>query len=168
MTPASTAPVSISIRRATLDDRPAICRVHTRAIRQLCRDSYTPEQIEAWAGLLHPDRYTEVITTREFFVAEGAGSVVGFAQLDAASGEVEAVYVDPAFVHAGVGRALLAHLEDVARSRGLESLRLASTLNAVSFYRHAGFEERESTEHELQGGIRLACVKMQKVLRITV
>ena len=47
----------------------------------------------------------------------------------------------------------------------LTTLKLPSTLNAVAFYQRAGFEGQARTEHELPDGTRLACVKMQKLLR---
>lgn len=81
----------ITIRRARQADSKGIWLVHTQAIREICKSHYTPEEIEAWAGRLYPDSYQGIIKSREFFVAEDQGRIVGFGQLCLMSGEVEAV-----------------------------------------------------------------------------
>lgn len=55
-------------------------------------------------------------------VAQIPGMLLGYAVLDAETGEVDAVFVDPAAHGQGVGRALLAALEAMARERDVEKL----------------------------------------------
>jgi len=131
--------MTLNIRRATDDDRTDICVVHVRAIREICSRSYTPEQVESWARRLSPDSYVAVLVERLVVVAQDRGEIVGFGQLDHASGEVEAVCVLPERQGEGIGRALLPALEDAASAAGLERLCLSATLNAVTFYRRAGY-----------------------------
>jgi GNAT superfamily N-acetyltransferase len=63
-----------------------------------------------------------VVRERFLVVAEGAGTIAGFGQLNQASGEVDAVYVLPERQRQGIGRALLRALEDAARAAGIEKL----------------------------------------------
>ena len=152
------------IRRAQQEDSEGIWLVHTQAIREICKSHYTSEEIEAWAGRLRPDSYQEVVNSREFFVAEDQGRLVGFGQLCLASGEVEAVYVHPSAVKQSIGAQLLRTLEERAKEKGLRSLHLDASLNAVPFYTKAGFESQQKAKHQLKPGIEIARVVMTKTL----
>jgi len=81
------------IRRATPADAEGIFRVHRSAILDVASTRYTSEQIEAWAGKLSPASYTEPIENKIVFVADDAGQICGFGQLDPKNSMVEAVYV---------------------------------------------------------------------------
>lgn len=100
-------------------------------------------------------------------VAEDAGGIAGFGQLNRASGEVDAVYVLPERQGEGVGRALLRSLEGAARATGLKRLHLSATLNAVPFYKSAGYVGEGDTVHRLPTGVELECLRMSKELAPT-
>ena len=97
-------------------------------------------------------------------VAERDGDVVGFGELDLERREVVAVYVLPDAAGAGVGTALLAHLEAMARSHGLERLTLCASLNAETFYAHRGWRAGAREKHRLTGAVAVDCVRMDKAL----
>jgi len=159
--------MTLSIRRATDHDRQGIWNVHVRAISEVCSRSYSDKQITSWAGLLSPDSYVAVVRDRFLVVAEDSAGIIGFGQLNQASGEVEAVYVLPERQREGIGGALLRSLEDAAHSAGLKKLQLSATLNSVPFYRRAGYVEEGSTEHRLPSGVELPCVRMSKELMLS-
>lgn len=76
--------------------------------------------------------------------AELEGGAVGCAaiRLDPAYGEVKRMFVLPEARGAGIGRALLAHLEGLARAQGLQCLRLETGVaqpEALGLYEAAGF-----------------------------
>ena len=150
------------IRRAKQEDKEFIWQVHTDAIKKLCKSHYTQQQIQAWVHVLNPESYREVIETREFFVVENDKLVVGFGQLNSETGEVEAVYIRPKSVGHGWGKSMMQTLEDVAREKGLKSLHLCSSLNAVTFYEKAGYTLKHESEHLLADGMKLACTYMEK------
>ncbi len=154
----------VEIRRATLRDKEAIYQVHKRAVEEACRTSYSPAEIAAWSDFLRPDLYTEVIRSQEFIVARNDKAVVGFGQLDVTRGHVEAVYVRPDYHRRGIGSRILLHLEKVARKAGRATLTLCSTLNALPFYKHAGFIETGPAQRDLPDGTSLRCVDMKKNL----
>ena len=156
--------MSVSLRPATDDDRPGICTVHVRAIRETCARSYSPEQVSAWAGLLSPNSYSTVLKERVLVVATDGGAVVGFGQLNPDTGEVDAVYVLPGRQGEGIGRLLLAELEAQARERDIRMLELSATLNAVPFYAQAGYTRCHVAVHRLPTGVELQCVRMGKEL----
>ena len=152
------------IRRAKQEDKEFIWQVHTEAIKKLCKSHYTQKQIQAWIHFLNPESYRDVIETREFFVVENDKIVIGFGQLNSETGEVEAVYIKPKNVGLGLGKSMMQTLEDVAREKGLKSLHLCSSLNAVPFYEKAGYTFQHESEHRLADGMKLACVYMEKHL----
>ena len=73
-------------------------------------------------------------------VAERDGAVVGFSAVDPEAGELEMLFVDPAAIGTGVGRALLIDALTAARMAGLEALLIESDPDAEPFYRLHGAE----------------------------
>ena len=157
-------PIMSVIRRAGEEDCEGIRRVHARAIRELARSHYTAEEIEAWARPRKPEHYAESILSKEFYVAEENGAVIGFGTLNQKEGEIEAVYVSPGAVRRGVGRAILQKLEERAKDLGIRSLRMDASLNAASFYERMGYEVREEIKHRLVSGVEIGCFLMTKEL----
>jgi GNAT superfamily N-acetyltransferase len=155
---------SIACRKATIEDQPAIWRVRTASIRTLCRSHYGEEQTEAWANVPPPEDFAEVICARDLLVAEVDGTIVGVGFINRQAAVLEAVFVAPEFVRRGVGTALLTSLEEIARQAGLIRLSLSASLNAVSFYRAAGYQTGEKTTWRHPAGFDLACVAMTKDL----
>jgi putative acetyltransferase len=153
-----------TIRKATQEDKESIWRVHATAIRETCISHYSQEVIRIWVGRLGPDKYGEAISSNEFFVAEENGVVVGFGELNQAGGEITGLYVSPDVAGRGAGWKLLCMLEERARTLGLETLHLTSSLNAVSFYERAGFKSLEKMTHILSPGVERASVRMFKEL----
>lgn len=156
----------VSIRSATLADRGEICWLHKLSIRRECATHYPPDQVQRWADFLAPEHYTPVISdpSRHFLVAELDGRIVGFGQLNPVAAEVEAVYVHPDSVRAGIGSAIMAHLEALACEASLPSLRLSATLNAVPFYQRHGFRVTGHSNHQHPSGAVLQCAAMTKAI----
>ena len=149
------------VRPATHEDRTALPALHTAAVEAFGPDSYTAEQVRAWAKAddRSPDDYA-VDADEHFTVAVRAGEVAGFGHVVPDVGEVHAVYVHPDHAGHGVGSALLAELEGYARGRGLTELCLQSSLNAVEFYERAAYEKVGTGQSS--GG--LPVVEMRKEL----
>lgn len=74
-------------------------------------------------------------------VVEKDGSVGGFATWTDADGvvELEDLFVDPGWTRRGIADALVKHLADVMRARGVERLDIATNAHAIDFYKAAGF-----------------------------
>ena len=153
-----------TVRRAREEDCKAIWRVHMRAIKEIANSHYTPGEIEAWASPRKPEHYVESIRNKEFYVAEEDGGVIGFGTLDHKQNEIEAVYVSPKVARRGVGLAILRRLEERARGLGIKSLKMDASLNAVPFYKSAGYESQKEMKHRLVSGIEISCILMTKEL----
>ncbi len=97
-------------------------------------------------------------------IAERDGSPVGIGALVVANSELRACDVLPDAARCGVGAALVAELERLARVHGLAYLRLESSLTAVPFYGAMGYCVEERGERAIAPGVLMAAVKMRKQL----
>jgi GNAT superfamily N-acetyltransferase len=85
---------------------------------------------------VHPEHLERWIVR----VAERDGAPVGFAAVDLEARELEMLFVDPAAIGTGAGRALLRDALDRAREAGLTELLIESDPDAEPFYRSQGAE----------------------------
>jgi GNAT superfamily N-acetyltransferase len=77
------------------------------------------------------------------FVAEVAGSVVGFAAIlprEDGDSELDGLFVEPRAWRQGIGRALVDHCFNAARSAGAASIHVVGNPHAASFYSACGFK----------------------------
>lgn len=154
----------VRVRPATEADRAAILRVHVTAIADIAQSGYTAAQLDAWMAFPAPESHDEELRSGHVFVAEIGGRIVGYGRFDDDTGEVEATYVLPGAQGQGVGAALLAEAEARARRRGLASMFVSASLNAVGFYQRAGFEPQVTRAYVLSGGQHLECMYMTRAL----
>ena len=94
--------------------------------------------------LAHPEYLIlgpEGLADGRTYVAEEDGSVVGFATWAQADGtiELEDLFVDPDRRRRGIATALVSHVVDVLRARGVRCLEVTANPHAEEFYRAAGF-----------------------------
>lgn len=153
----------MAIREATAADADAIRRVHRESIEGLGPTAYSREQVAAWAAGCESADYSAPIESddRHFVVAERDDDLSGFGSLsfhspdeyvETVDAEVTGVYVDPSIARQGVGTDLLSALEREARHRGVETLGLSASRNAVLFYESHGYERVRTYEHEFSSG----------------
>jgi N-acetylglutamate synthase-like GNAT family acetyltransferase len=142
---------SISIRPAQEDDVAAACALVRRSIAELC----TPDHHNMRAvveGLLinkTQDNMKAWITTPGsfVFVAEAGAMLAGVGGLTG-DGEISLLYVAPDFRFQGVSKALLAALEDKARSLGLPNCALVSTDTAQRYFEARGYAGYDKDEDD--------------------
>ncbi len=125
----------IRIRRARPDEAPALTEFVMRskahwgydeAFMEACRPELT---VQPWR-----------IETGEIWIADAGGSVAGVVevQFEADRAEVFLCFVDPSTMGRGVGRALWAKAEEIARSNGHDEIGVDSDPYAEGFYRKMG------------------------------
>jgi len=94
-------------------------------------------------------------------VFEQAGHVVGVGGIE--QGEISRLYVDPPYQRRGIGCALLAHLEETARSERATALAVRSSRHARPFYASLGYAPLGEQEGRL-GNATFRWVEMVKQL----
>ncbi|MBB5609901.1 MULTISPECIES: GNAT family N-acetyltransferase [unclassified Janthinobacterium] len=156
--------IMIALRPALVSDIDTLWALRTVAVRLSCATHYAPEQITAWTASPVPAAYATMLAEGGGIVAMLDEIIVGYAMLDLHKHELDAVFVDPARAGLGIGKRLLAALELLARERGITRLHLSASLNAVPFYRAAGFIALREEAYAHPSGINLASVVMEKIL----
>jgi GNAT superfamily N-acetyltransferase len=95
--------------------------------------------------LRHPDAIDlplEQITAGAVFVLEQNGAVAGFSAIMAREDgdtELDALFVEPGIQRQGVGRRLVEHCAEIARSKGSTTLHVIGNPHAEQFYLACGF-----------------------------
>jgi putative acetyltransferase len=160
------------LRPGRPDDALPILEAQRSAIRQTAASAYRPAIIDEWAPTVivreRVEKFQRWIERGEELIVvatDSTGKIIGFGSIVPTNSELRAVYVDAANGGRGVGRALLARLEELAREAALTELRMDASINAVPFYEANGFISLEPGEHIMPSGARMACVRMRKVLR---
>lgn len=178
--------MSLSLRKATLDDRPALEELIAESARGLSRPDYSDAQVEAALGAAFGVD-SDLIRDGTYFVAESDGRIVGCggwsrrrtlfggdAQpgrraelLDPAhdSARIRAFFVHPDWARQGIGRAIFERCEAEAREHGFRSTELYATLPGERFYRALGYSGEERVAHSLSGGVTIEFVPMRKSTR---
>ena len=129
------------IRLGTPTDLPACSGVYRRASLSNAGDRDNL--------LAHPEYLIlgpEGLAEGRMYVAEEDGSVVGFATWTrpAQPGgtiELEDLFVDPDWRRRGIATALVGHIVDVLRARGVRRLEVTANPHADGFYSSAGFTD---------------------------
>jgi putative acetyltransferase len=161
--------MGIVVRPMRSDEGRSFLDIHARSIRGLASSHYPPEVIEGWAG---PARVTDDAAARLIgnadselrWLAELDGEPVGLGVLVIKNSELRSCYVVPEAARKGVGTALVTEIERTAREHGLTMLQLDSSTNAELFYVALGYEVVERFERVWRSGLRMAAVKMRKMI----
>jgi putative acetyltransferase len=154
----------IELRPAAPTDLARLWELRTRAVAHACAAHYSEEVMSVWLAAPPPVGLLDLLARGAGLVAEERGRTVGYAVLDAARGEVEPVFVEPAQQGRGIGALLLRALEDAARAAGCDYLYLSASLNAVPFYARAGFAAVREELYPHRSGIGIPSVFMEKRL----
>jgi GNAT superfamily N-acetyltransferase len=97
------------------------------------------------ALLRHPDAIDlplEQIAAGGVFVLEEDGAVVGFSAIlarDDGDTEIDGLFVEPSVQRRGIGRKLIDHCAERARSMGSRALHVVGNIHAKPFYLACGF-----------------------------
>jgi GNAT superfamily N-acetyltransferase len=127
----------ISIRPARPDERTMLESLQWRASLS------NPGDRDAL--LSHPDAIAlpaEQIVEGRVFVAERDGVIAGFASVvprPDGGAELDALFVEPHLWKHGIGRQLVEHVADVARTRAAAFLHVIGNPHAEGFYVSCGF-----------------------------
>lgn len=174
---------SITLRRATPEDIPALQALIDVSVRMLSVSYYDQDQIEsALRNVFGVD--SQLIEDGTYFVAESAGQIVGGGgwskrktlfggdqyktdqdlllnpATDAA--RIRAFYVHPEWSRRGIGRKIAQACEDAAKAAGFKMLELVATLPGEPLYLAMGYTKVEPYQIPLPDGQSLPAFLMEK------
>jgi N-acetylglutamate synthase-like GNAT family acetyltransferase len=138
--------MTVTIRRATVEDASQACTVIRRSITELCYLDHRGDEayLSKWLSNKTVENVRRWIFQSHFLVAEDAGRIVGVASMSDA-GKFTLNYVDPDSRFCGVSKALLLSMEAQARTLGLVECCLESSITALRFYQEQGYVKSEKT-----------------------
>lgn len=154
---------SMLIRKAHGDDAQRVFDIRNQAINHQCCGHYPAADLQVWTAGSLGEYFVEVLE-KTGHVAVIDDQVTASGMLDLETGQVDAVFVDPAYMGQGIGQQMMNYLEALALQAGLTHLILDSTLNAADFYRRCGFVGERVAQYQSPRGLPLACVPMIKHL----
>ena len=177
--------MSLSLRKATLADIPALNALIARSARGLSTADYRPAQIEgALRGAFGVD--SQLLADETYYVVEDGGQIVGCgggsfrstlfggdaragcdsSTLDPATeaAKIRAFFVDPGNARRGIGSLLLDHCERQARAHGYTLVELMATLPGVKLYAARGYVGSLMVHFDVGSGEVIEFIPMRKSL----
>ena len=141
-------------------DCPALIRLFRETVHAVCAGDYTPEQLDAWA----PEDMDQPAWDRSFLahrtlVAVEGGEIIGFADLDPATGYLDRLYVHRDHQRQGVAAALCDALEPLAPGRVFTH----ASRTARPFFERRGYRVVRARQVERRG-VTLDNYAMEKLL----
>ena len=117
-----------------------------------------------WAQYPGRESYEKWNHERVLVVSEHENQIVGFAQYYPPNNSIEAVHVLPNFAKQGVGKKMVAKIEEIAKIQEACKIILGSSLNAVGFYEKCGYVRKENSQFKCNDGVLLEVVNYEKEL----
>lgn len=131
--------LAINIRPFRADDVASLIALFRASVRSIGRRDYTEPQVLAWApDLIEDSQFARRCAAKSTWVAEAEGHIAGFSDIEP-DGHVDMLYVHPNMQRRGVTRALLAHIENLARIKGLHRLHTEASVTARPVFEAMGF-----------------------------
>ena len=157
----------LTVRPMQPADARRFLEIHHAAVRGTAAKDYSASVIDAWARPITDQLIERFLANRDDEVrlmAEIDGEPVGIGAIVISHSELRACYVAPTAARRGVGSALVAEIERIAREHGLHQLELQSSITAEPFYSALGYEVESRGEHFIAPGVPMAAIKMRKRL----
>ncbi|MEM8646897.1 MAG: GNAT family N-acetyltransferase [Pseudomonadota bacterium] len=141
--------------------------LHIRSFAELAQADHSGEQIAGHLAYIASGDYEGEVKGANLQLAETPdGVLVGTAGWqDAGPGvaRIRKVFVAPARARQGLGRRLVAEVEQRAVEAGYERFTVRANINAVPLYAAMGYEETGRGSMDVGNGISLPVVFMQKL-----
>ena len=154
----------VQIRLAKNSDLTEIQTLFVETIEAVCKNDYSPEQIEVWtSSVKNTPRWIDKLTKQYFLVAQINNQIVGFASLEKQD------YLDLLYVHKdhqrkGIAAQLYQEIEARAIDRGAAIINADVSITAKPFFEQFGFEIITAQINNLKN-VEIINYRMSKVLQ---
>lgn len=155
--------------QASLENARLLADLYTASIHKLCIDSYTKEELLAWAPAEpnYLEWYSALFqSTKKLLVSAHHGIIQGFITYyltENNPAHIEWLYVHPDFARCGIATELLLHVENLCRDAQIPYIYLTAAKNAVPFYERHGFAYHHSFQKSY-GNVLFDCQEYRKYL----
>ena len=121
---------------------------------------YPPDRLQPLIDYFSPEKVRRLGQERVCLVAEVNGLLIGTAALEGA--ELATFFVLPKYQGQGIGRRLLAEIEELARTQGLTHITVDASITGAAFYARMGYL-RTGVERAGTAGMQIG---MEKQLQL--
>jgi len=134
----------IAIRKFKDDDALDASDLIRKTLSKENSKFYPKSVIEYMCNEFSPKFLIELSKEREFFVAIEKSKIIG--TITIINDFIGTVFVNPEYHSKGIGTKLMETIENLAKERKIEKLRLQSSINAVDFYEKLGYSKGEKSQ----------------------
>jgi putative acetyltransferase len=153
----------IKIRLFEHQDAAQIAQLFHDTVRAVNSRDYSSEQVKAWApDDLYFRNWAEVCADRFTYVADDAGIIAGFGELEP-NGHIDCFYCHKNYQRCGVGSAIYQTIEAKAIELSLPRLFVEASITAQPFFQRLGFTLVTEQEVSCRGAIFIN-YRMEKFL----
>lgn len=129
----------IKIRLFEAQDAEQIARLFHETIREVNIRDYSNNQVRAWApDDIHFRNWVEVCSNRFTYVADDAGVIAGFGELEP-NGHIDCFYCHKNYQRCGVGSQIYRAIEAKAVELSVQRLFTEASITAKPFFQRMGF-----------------------------
>ncbi|MDN3691586.1 GNAT family N-acetyltransferase [Chryseobacterium tructae] len=154
---------SLTIREGRKQDLPEMLLLFQDTITTVCKDDYTPYQLEAWkSGAENRERWLNVMKEQYILIAEIENKMVGFCTLDQGN-YIDLLFVHKDYQHQGIASQLYQLIEKKALQQQQKFLTADVSKTAKYFFERLNFKVIQKQIVNVKG-VDLTNYKMEKSL----
>jgi len=147
-------------------DGEALAALHRAAILATRGTTYTPVELESWAGHLTAAGYSARIQDGEIIEVATDDRGIPIAFCGRHEDSIVSLYVHPGWQGHGLGGLLLSRAEAAIAGHGYERVTVKASITAVPFYQEHGYRLLQRVPHKTRGGLTLAAAELEKSIAI--
>ncbi|MCV9933985.1 GNAT family N-acetyltransferase [Flavobacterium sp. LS1R47] len=153
----------MNLRKATISDLKEMQELYIETIKHVCKDDYTPFQINVWiSGAKNTERWIDVINTQFVLLAIIQDKITGFGTLK--NGDyIDFFYIHKDFQRQGIANRLLTELEFEAKKQHSKVISSDVSITAKPFFEKKRFIVK-AEQRNIRLGVELINYKMEKQL----
>lgn len=153
----------ITLRQAKLEDLEEIQKLFVDTISAVCKDDYSPKQIDVWTSSVHnKPRWIAKMNSHYFLIAGIDNKIVGCASLEG-NNYLDLLYVHKDHQRQGIADELYTEIEKEAIERSAKILISDVSITAKAFFEKKGFIAVEK-QINIINGVEIINYKMTKQL----
>jgi predicted N-acetyltransferase YhbS len=146
----------VVIREFAPQDGEAVSALIRHTMRVSNSQDYPLARLQPLMDYFSPDKVRRLNQERLCLVAQINGQVIGTIGLE--GDELVTFFVHPDHQGLGIGKQLLAAIEERARAQGTKAIRVDSSLTGAAFYARMGYE-RTGVDRDGTAGTQIGMVK---------
>jgi GNAT superfamily N-acetyltransferase len=137
----------MKIRKMYKEESEIVSRLIKLVLNKVNTRDYSDSIIKNLEKMFTPERIISLSGKRDIFIALEGNHILGTASL--AEDFIAALFVHPKYHNKGIGTKLLETLENLARKKNHDYVRLSSSITALEFYIKRGYlKGKKSLNHE--------------------